>query len=77
MPSPIRYVSAERRTEDDFHEPFTMKEGETVFDAKTKAGPWATMTQRSFAQHSMGKLGTGYCQKYERQKNGELHKVDG
>lgn len=72
-----RYLSAERRTEDDFHEEFTLKEGELVYDARTVYGPWATMTQKSYQLHGAGTLGTGQGQKYRRTANGELHKVEG
>lgn len=75
---PERYVSAERMAADDFGRRFTMKEGEVVYDAMTKhRGQWATMTQTSYKAHGAGKLGTGYGQKYVRQANGQLHKVEG
>lgn len=50
----IRYVSAEKREFDDFEDRLTGKAGETVYDAKTKYGPWATMTQKSFEKHGLG-----------------------
>lgn len=74
---PVRYVSAERMTHDDFGQPFTMKEGELVYDAKTKQGPWATMTHTSFMTHGLGLLGLGAGQKYQRMANGQLHKIEG
>lgn len=72
-----RYVSAEMRHDDDFGVPFTKEEGEVIYDAATNNGPWATMTQKSYDRFGKGKLGTGYGQKYVRQKNGQLHKVEG
>lgn len=77
-----RYVSAERMTEDDFGDKFTMQPGEVVYDAATEsqggyAGPWATMTAKSFQMHGFGKLGTGYGQKYVRNEEGHLIKVEG
>jgi hypothetical protein len=82
MNTPVRYLSAEGMTQDDFGVSFTMKPGEVVYDAATERpggypGPWATMTQQSYLMHGLGKLGTGYGQKYIRQENGELHKVEG
>jgi hypothetical protein len=49
---------------DDFGDKIT----DMFIDGKTKQGPWATMTPKSFKQHGAGKLGTGYGQKYEKQK---------
>lgn len=74
---PVRYLSAERMTADDFGDPFTFKEGELVYDAKTKQGPWATMTASNYRMYGLGKLGLGFGQKYQRQANGQLHKVEG
>ena len=72
-----RYLSAEDLTEDDFGEAFTLKPGEVIYDAITMCGPWATMTQTSFDLFSRDRLGTGLGQKYVRQDNGQLHKVEG
>jgi hypothetical protein len=83
MPAePVRYLSAESMTADDFGIPFTMAEGEIVYDAMTKrpdgrGGPWATMTEASFRVHGMGRVGLGIGQKYQRQANGQLHKIAG
>lgn len=77
MSDPVRYASAEKLKADDFGVPFTFQEGEVVYDAKTIHGPWATMTQTSFEMYGRGKLGLGLGQKYVRQANGELHKVEG
>lgn len=71
-----RYVSAERRTCDDFGTPFTMQEGEHVYDAKVPGGPWGTLAEENF--RLMGcTLGTGRGQKYRRTADGELVKVEG
>ena len=72
-----RYLGAEQLLRDDYNQAFTMKEGEVVYDAKTKEGPWATMTQASFDRHAVGHLGLGWGQKYVRNSAGELHKVEG
>jgi hypothetical protein len=74
---PQRYVSAESMTADDFGTAFTNKEGELVYDAATKQGPWATMTHENFLKYGRGKLGLGLGQKYQRQANGQLHKIGG
>lgn len=77
-----RYLSAEKRHSDDFGDSFTQAVGEVVYDAATRGsngrhGPWATMTQRSYDMNGVGKLGTGFGQKYVRNEHGELHKVEG
>jgi len=72
-----RYVSAEALNTDDFGDKFTHKVGEVVYDAKTRHGPWATMTQRSFDMNGPKRLGTGFGQKYVRNELGQLHKVEG
>lgn len=73
-----RYLSAEKRSHDDFKVPFTNKVGEVVYDAK-RAGTtmWATMTEASFRKYGDGRLGTGFGQKYERNADGHLVKVEG
>lgn len=73
-----RYVSAEKRSHDDFKIPFTRKEGEIVYDAKC-AGTmaWACMTEASFKKYGDGRLGTGFGQKYRRNAEGHLVKVEG
>jgi hypothetical protein len=48
-----------------------------MIDGKTKHGPWAIMTPSSWRQHGVGKLGTGYGQKYEKQDDGRFLKVEG
>ena len=73
-----RYLSAERMAEDDFGVKFTKEKGEVVYDAKTIHGPWATMTHASFVKFGgVTVMGEGRGQKYERQENGELWKVEG
>jgi len=72
-----RYISAEKMSKDDFGVEFTNQVGEIIYDAKTKMGPWATMTEMSFQIYGLGKLGQGYGQKYRRNEAGELHKVEG
>jgi len=72
-----RYLSAEKMSQDDFGVKFTNEPGEVIYDAATKQGPWATMTQASYDLHAAPHgLGLGKGQKYVRQQNGELHKED-
>lgn len=77
MSEAVRYVSAEARTTDDFNGIFTREPGEVVYDAKTVTGQWACMNEDSFHMHTYLELGVGKGQKYVRQENGELHKVEG
>lgn len=72
-----RYLSAETMDADDFGAAFTKKEGEVVYDAKTRHGPWATMTEASWKAHGNMQLGQGFGQKYVRNAAGELHKAEG
>jgi len=77
-----RYISAEKRSFDDMGEPFTKQEDEVVYDGATmgrngRHGPWATMTQKSWDSQGCGILGFGFGQKYIRNADGELHKVEG
>lgn len=58
---------------DDFGRPY----GEVMYDAKTTMGPWANMAEESYRVHGVGKLGTGYGQKYEKQADGRWLKVEG
>jgi hypothetical protein len=73
----VRYLSAEGRNTDDFGISFTKREGEIVYDAKTAMGPWACMTEDSYEIYGLARLGTGFGQKYRRDKAGQLHKVEG
>lgn len=73
----VRYLSAEKMSKDDFGDPFTNQPGEVIYDAKTYGGPWATMTEKSWQLAGAKQLGLGFGQKYVRQENGELHKVEG
>jgi hypothetical protein len=75
---PIRYLSAEKLMEDDFGQPFTHQEGEFVYDAATISGPWATMTEQSWKIFGASTvLGLGRGQKYRRDAEGKLWKVEG
>ena len=50
---------------------------DTIIDGKTKRGPWAIMTPASFDIHGIGRLGTGFGQKYVKQQDGNWLKVEG
>jgi hypothetical protein len=73
-----RYISAEKLTHDDFKDAFSRKEGEIVYDARMAGTTaWATMTEASFKRYGEGRLGTGFGQKYRRNAEGHLLKVEG
>lgn len=73
-----RYLSAEKRTHDDFQVKLTNKFGEVIYDAKMAGtSAWAMMTHASFLKYGDGRLGTGYGQKYSRDENGHLVKAEG
>ena len=58
---------------DDFGSPY----GDTMYDGKTTHGPWANMSEASWRQHGVGRLGTGLGQKYRKQADGKWLKVEG
>jgi hypothetical protein len=74
-----RYLSAEKMSQDDFGVQFTNQPGEVIYDAATRHGPWATMTEASYQSHARqpGELGIGYGQKYTRNDAGELVLTEG
>ncbi len=53
--------------------------GTIMYDAKTRHGPWANMSQESWELEggTGGRLGTGFGQKYELQEDGRWLKVEG
>lgn len=74
----MRYLSAEKLEKDDFGIPFTMKEGEYVYDGRlAMSRQWATMSEKSWNARGCGVLGTGCAQKYQRNAEGHLIKVGG
>ena len=62
---------------DDFGDPYPKTVGSFMYDAKTKQGPWANMTEKSWKKHGYAKLGLGYWQKYEKQVDGRYKKIAG
>ena len=72
MTSKERYWVGEVNEHDDFEQVI----GEEFIDGKTLGGPWAIMTPASWAKHGVGKLGTGYGQRYKKTL-GRWPKVEG
>lgn len=60
-------------SKDDFGDTIT----DEFIDGKTKFGPWATMSPKSFKTNGTGKLGNGLGQKYKKQEDGKWLKVEG
>jgi hypothetical protein len=58
---------------DDFGDPITT----TFIDGRTVMGPWAIMSPMSWVVNGVGRLGTGFGQKYEKQDGGKWLKVEG
>lgn len=42
----------------------------TFVDGRTKGGPWANMCMSCWSTQGIGRLGTGYGQKYEKREVG-------
>lgn len=68
-----RYWTGSIRQKDDFG----LSVGDTFIDGKTIHGPWAIMTPSSWRSHGVGRLGTGYGQKYKKQSDGRWLKIEG
>lgn len=47
------------------------------YDGRTRQGPWAIMCVKSWRAYGVGKTGTGYGQRYEKQEDGRWLKVEG
>jgi hypothetical protein len=56
---------------------FGVQYKDVMIDGATRMGPWANMTEESFAVYGTGKLGLGFGQKYVKQENGKWLKVEG
>ena len=63
--------------EDDFGQPYGTAPGSVMYDAKTRLGPRANMTEASFQVFGFGVLGTGVGQRYVKQLDGRWLKVGG
>jgi hypothetical protein len=68
-----KYWSGDVGKKDDFG----VEYGDIMIDGKTKSGPWANMTPKSWRIHGVGVFGTGFGQKYEKQTDGKWLKVEG
>jgi hypothetical protein len=45
-------------------------------DGKTRLGPWGNMCPGCWIEHGVGRLGTGFGQRYEKQADGRFLKVE-
>jgi hypothetical protein len=50
---------------------------DVMYDAKTKQGPWANMTEEFWKEHGYPRLGVGYGQKYVKQSDGRWLLTEG
>lgn len=46
-------------------------------DGRTQNGPWAIMTPTTWNKYGVGRLGTGFGQRYVKQSSGKFLKVEG
>jgi hypothetical protein len=46
-------------------------------DGKTRMGPWGIMTPTAWRAHGVGRFGTGFGQRYQKQDDGRWLKVEG
>jgi hypothetical protein len=58
---------------DDFGDPIES----SFVDGKTRSGPWAIMSPRSWRRYGVDHLGLGRGQRYEKQDDGKWLKVEG
>jgi hypothetical protein len=58
---------------DDFGRPIH----DIFYDGKTHYGPWAIMNPSSWLREGVGRTGTGFAQKYQKQNDGQWMKVEG
>jgi hypothetical protein len=56
---------------------FGCRISDEFIDGKTIMGPWANMSPVSWRQNGIGRLGTGYGQRYKKQPDGKWLKVEG
>jgi len=73
MPKEIYWIGSDIGPKDDFGFPI---DGEFI-DGKTRFGPWAIMSPSAWKNNGVGKLGTGYGQRYKKQEDGRWLKVEG
>ena len=68
----LHYWTSPVKEKDDFGDTII----DTIIDGKTKAGPWAIMTPKSFEKNGIG-IGKGLGQKYQKQENNLWLKIEG
>jgi hypothetical protein len=68
-----KYWETPLGVKDDFGELYK----DVMYDGRTNVGPWANMAEQSWRIYGIGKLGTGYGQKYKKQADGRWLKVEG
>jgi hypothetical protein len=68
-----RYWMTALGNKDDFGMPYK----DIMYDGKTKMGPWANMTEASWKKYGVGRTGTGFAQKYQKQADGRWLKIEG
>ena len=71
--APKKYWCGEIGPEDDFGAPIV----DEFIDGKIANGQWANMAPSSWRMYGLGKLGTGWGQRYEKQEDGRWLKVEG
>jgi hypothetical protein len=68
-----KYWAGNLGDKDDFGSPYQ----DIMYDGRTRMGPWANMTEFSWRRVGIGKTGTGYAQKYQKQPDGRWLKIEG
>jgi len=68
-----KYWMGNVQKQDDFGDEIV----DVFIDGKTNQGPWGFMTPESWKKHGVGKLGTGFGQKYKKQDDGKWLKIEG
>ena len=71
--SKIKYWLGKLPERDDFGNKYT----DVMYDARTKRGPWANMSETSWRVYGLGKLGEGYGQRYVKTADGMWMCVEG
>lgn len=69
-----KYWTGRPPQEDDFGLPIL---SEFVDGVTSENGKWAFMNPVSYKAHGIGRLGTGYGQRYKKQADGRWLKVEG
>lgn len=51
--------------------------GDTMYDGKTRQGPWAIMSPKAWEFYGAGRLGAGFGQRYRRNTEGQFYVTEG